>query len=325
MNRLALAPTFATALAARQRIQPFCVRLPLVRLNCASTRPIYLKLENLQPVGSFKIRCGANALLSLSGEQRAAGVVTASAGNFAQGLACAARALEVPVTAIVPDTAARSKLEALRAYGVQIREEPYARWWQLLEEPPAQIDGRAFIHPVSDREVLAGNATLALEILEDLAAAPTVLVPYGGGGLSVGIAAVLKEQRPASRVYACETEAGAPVAAAFAAGHPVEVAFNPNTFVTGMGSRRVLDSMWPLVQRLLDGAVSATLADTAGAIHRLMRLHHVIAEGAGAAPVAAALAGVPGEGPVVCVVSGGHLDPKHIIAILSEPGHVPSA
>lgn len=318
--RMATAPTLPTLddiRAARERLRPFILRTPLVRLNHAGTRPIFLKLENLQPVGSFKIRCGANAVLSRSADQQRAGFATASAGNFAQGLAFAARAIGVPAVAVVPDTAARSKLEALRALGCELVERPYADWWALLEDPPAQFDGRTFVHPVCDPEVLAGNGTIGLEILEDLPDVETVVVPYGGGGLSVGIAACLKAERPGVRVFACETEAGRPVAAAFAAGAPQEVPFNSRTFVTGMGSRRVLDAMWPLVRQVLDGAVEASLAETARAVRLLMERHHVIAEGAGAAPVAAAIKGVPGGGPVVCIVSGGHLDQRHIVEILA--------
>lgn len=314
---------------ARERIKGFALRFPLVRLSHpggspagrAAARPIFLKLENLQPVGSFKIRCGTNALLSCSPDQQARGVATASAGNFAQGLAFAGRQLGVPVTAVVPDTAARSKIEALEGLGARIVVRPYLEWWELLEKPPRELEGRTFIHPVSDPEVIAGNGTLGLEILEDLPDVDCVIAPYGGGGLCVGIASYLKAVRPVSRVYACETEAGRPVAAAFAAGRPQEVSFNSKTFVTGMGSRRVLDSMWPLVQRFLDGAVEVSLAETARAIRLLITHHHVVAEGAGGAPVAAAIKGVPGEGPIVCVVSGGHLDPGHIRAILegAEP------
>lgn len=306
---------------ARERIKGFAQHFPLVRLNYPGQRPIFLKLENLQPVGSFKIRCGANALLQRPPEQRARGVATASAGNFAQGLAFAARQIGVAVTAVVPDTAARSKIEALQRLGAQIVVRPYIEWWKLLEQPPEEFDGKMFIHPVSDPEVIAGNGTIGLEIFEELPNVDCVIVPYGGGGLSVGIAAYLKTMRPSIRVYACETEAGRPVAAAFATGGPQEVPFNSRTFITGMGSRRVLDSMWPLVQRYLDGAVDVSLAETARAIRLLITEHHVIAEGAGAAPVAAAIKGVPGDGPVVCVVSGGHLDPAHICAILggAEP------
>src|SRR5262245_61652849 len=239
---------------ARERIRPYTLRTPLVRLHFDSVRPIFLKLENLQPVGSFKIRCGANALLSRPESERRKGFATASAGNFAQGLAYAARALDLPVTAVVPDTAARSKLDALRALGTQIVVRPYAEWWAMLEQPPAQFAGRVFVHPCCDPAVIAGNATIGVEILEDLPNVDAVIAPYGGGGLSVGIASCLKAQRPGVRVYACETEAGRPVGAAFAAGTPQAVPFDSGSFVTGMGSGRVLDVMWPLVRRLLDGA-----------------------------------------------------------------------
>jgi threonine dehydratase len=307
---------------ARERIRALALRTPLVRLSSEEARPIYMKLENLQPVGSFKIRCGANALLSLSAEERELGVSTASAGNFAQGLAYAARSLHIPVTAVVPDTAAATKIEALEALGADIVRCAYQAWWNLLQNSPTQYRGRKFVHPVNDPAVIAGNGTIGLEILEDLPEVETIIVPYGGGGLAVGIASYVKSIRPGIKVFACETEAGQPVAAAFKAGEPVEVPFNSRTFASGMGSSRVLDCMWPSVRALLEGALCVSLADTAAAIRLLMLKHHIIAEGAAAAPVAAAIQGIAGAGPVVCVVSGGHLNPAHITTILT--GNQPS-
>jgi threonine dehydratase len=192
---------------------------------------IYLKLENLQAIGSFKIRCGANALLARAYEKFAM-VTTGSAGNFAQGLAYAAPELGISVTSIVPDTAAQTKLDALQELGVIIKR-PYLEWWEIMERIDLMRDDPSFIHPVVDTAVLAGNATVGLEILEDLPDVETVFVPFGGGGLSVGIASALHAHKPKAAVYACETEAGTPVAAAFAAGKPVRVKFNAHTFVTG--------------------------------------------------------------------------------------------
>jgi threonine dehydratase len=299
---------------ARQRISGIAVRTPLVRLKQDGPGEIYCKLEQLQPIGSFKIRCGANALLSMPDDVRRDGVVTASAGNFAQGLGYAAKQLGVRVTSVVPDSAAKSKLQALEKLGVALDVRPYADWWRVMEAPGAAGFGANFVHPVMDPAVLAGNATIGLELIEDLPSLATVLVPYGGGGLAVGIAAAVKAHRPDIRVFAVETEAAMPVAAAFAAGEPVTVGMTPS-FVTGMGSRRVLDPMWPLVRTLLDGSVSTTLAETAAAIRLLVELHHVVAEGAGAAPVAAALAGC--DGPTVCIISGGHLDTSHLQTIIA--------
>lgn len=302
--------------AARRRIADLAVRTPLIRLQAGDRDDIFLKLEMLQPIGSFKIRCAANALLS-RGEACRAGVFTASAGNFAQGLAYAGRAHEIPVTTYVPETAARSKIDALERLGASIVALPYDRWWAMLAEPPADP---AFIHPVVETDVLAGNGTIGAEILEDLEDVATVIAPYGGGGLASGIAAALKAGGSPAQVIACETEAGAPLRAALAAGEPVTVPFDAGSFVTGMGGPAVIPAMWPLVRELIGGTALVSLAETAAAVKLLAERHHVIAEGAGAAPVAAAIAGRH-HGPVVCIVSGGHLDAAHLKIILD--GGVP--
>jgi threonine dehydratase len=308
-------PDRAAIDAACERIRDLAVRTPLIRLQGCARDDIYLKLEMLQPVGSFKIRCAANALLS-RGDSCRSGVFTASAGNFAQGLAYAGRARGIPVTSYVPDTAARSKVEALQRLGASVVTLAYDRWWAMLAEPPTEP---AFIHPVMESEVLAGNATIGAEIVEDLPDAATVLAPYGGGGLACGIAAALKAYGSAAAVVASESEAGTPVRAAFAAGEPVTVPFAPS-FITGMGGPTVIPAMWPLVRSLVAGTALVSLAETAAAVRMLAERHHVIAEGAGAAPVAAALAG-DHPGPVVCIVSGGHLDAAHLAIILA--GGVP--
>lgn len=315
MSTLTL-PLLSEVEAARERISGFAIRTPLVRLNCDAPRPIYLKLEMLQPIGSFKIRCAANALLARSEQIRASGIVTASAGNFAQGLGYVASQLGVRVKSLVPESAAQSKLQALERLGVEVERIPYREWWSILENPTAQ-HGASFIHPCADPAVLAGNATIALEILEELEPAE-VFVPYGGGGLLTGIAATLKSQLPGAKAFGVESTAGTPLAAAFAAGKPVPVAFDNATFITGMGSPQVLAPIWPLVRAWVDGAVSVQLADVAAAIRLLIERHHLIAEGAGAVPVAAALARAEGDGPIVCVLSGGHLDTSHLLQILQE-------
>lgn len=302
--------------AASQRIRPLAIRTPLLKLQSDAGVEVFLKLENLQPVGSFKIRCATNALLRRRHVIKD-GASTASAGNFAQGLAYAGRSLGVPVRTYVPETAASSKVQALRRLGAEVIPIAYPEWWAMLAEP---TDDPSFIHPVTDPDVLAGNGTISLEILEELPNVTRVLAPYGGGGLSVGIAAALRAAGSHARVIACETEAGAPLAAAFAAGEPVEIAFNPKTFITGMGGPKVLPAMWPLAKSHIAGTALVSLAQTAAAIRMLVERHHIVAEGAGAAPVAAALA-QPHEGPTVCIVSGGHLDLDHLTAILN--GAVP--
>jgi threonine dehydratase len=296
---------------ARERIAGLALRTPLLRLRAEGAGEIWLKLENLQPVGSFKIRCAANALIRRR-EIAADGVSTASAGNFAQGLAFAGQALGIAVRTYVPDTAARSKLEALERLGAIIEPVAYDRWWAMLASPP---DDPTFIHPVADPDVLAGNGVIGLEILEDLPHVQTVIAPYGGGGLSTGIASALRAAGSRARVIACETEAGAPLRAAFEAGGPVEIDFNPRTFITGMGGPTVIPRMWPLVRDLIAGTALVSLDQTADALRLLVDRHHIVVEGAGAAPVAAALAR-PSDGATVCVLSGGHLDFEHLITIL---------
>jgi threonine dehydratase len=314
------APSLAAVEAARKRIAGWITRTPLVRLQHDGLAKIHLKLELLQPIGSFKIRGAANALLSMPEETRQRGVITASAGNFAQGLGYVANVLGVPTTALVPETTAHSKLHALERLGVTIERRPYAQWWSILQNPAAHGFDERFVHPCADTAVMTGNGTIAMEILEEINPL-AVLVPYGGGGLAAGIGAVIKARTPSARVLAAESEAGTPVAAAFAAGKPVVVPFDKDTFITGMGSSQVLPIMWPLVSQLLDGAVTASLEAIAAAIRLIVERHHVVAEGAGAAPVAAALAGAAGPGPIVCIVSGGHLDTRHLITILK--GGVP--
>lgn len=309
-------PALAEIEAARERIAGIADPTPLVRLQADGRADIHLKLETLQPVGSFKVRCAANALLRRV-EAGARDVSTASAGNFAQGLAYAGRERGVKVTAYVPETAAESKLDGLRRLGAAIVALPYDRWWAMLAEGS---DDAGFIHPVADPDVLAGNGTIGLELLDarpDLAA---VIVPYGGGGLISGIAAALKARGSNARVIACETEAGAPLRAALAAGRPVTIPFDSGSFVTGMGGPAVIPAMWPHVRALVDDTALVSLAETAAAVRLLVERHHLIAEGAGAAPVAAALARQQ-AGPVACIVSGGHLDPGHLVAILG--GAVP--
>lgn len=317
MTQLAV-PSLADIEAARSRIRDLAVRTPLLRLRNDDGPEIWLKPEQLQPVGSFKLRCGANAVLSLPESVRRERVFTASAGNFAQGVGYACRQLGVPVTAIVPDTAAASKLAGLERLGVTIDRRPLAEWWHVMEHSDEHGFGENFLHPVMHPAVLAGNGTIGLELFEDLPSMSTVLVPYGGGGLAVGIAAAVKAKGAGIKVYAVETDACRPVAAAFDAGHPVEVEMK-QSFITGMGSKRVLDPMWPLVRQLLDGSAGTTLAATAAAIKLLVERHHLVTEGAGAAPVAAALA--RSDGPIVCILSGGHLDAGPLKQILD--GQVP--
>jgi threonine dehydratase len=310
------APTLAEVRAAQERLAGVAVRTPLLRLHVEDAPgEIYLKLETLQPIGSFKLRGAGNAMALAGRERLAAGVYTASAGNMAQGVAWRARALGVRATAIVPDHAPEAKLSALVRLGAAVEKVPFDRWWQLLVEGGDPGRGGVFIHPVCDRGVMAGNGTIGLEILEDLSDVETVLVPYGGGGLSCGIAAALRGSGSRARVMACEVDTAAPLTAALAAGGPVPTAYTPS-FVDGIGGKTVLAEMWPLASRLLDGAIAVGLADVAAAVRLLVERAHVVAEGAGAASVAAALSGRAGRGRTVCVVSGGNIDTRVLARIL---------
>jgi threonine dehydratase len=287
-----------------------------VPLRRAGDGEIHLKLECLQPVGSFKIRGAANAILRLPPERIASGVWTASAGNMAQGVAWCARRLGVPCAVVVPDGAPRAKLDAVERLGARTIAVPFQRWWRVLVEGSYPgLEGR-FVHPFADADVLAGNGTIGLEILEDLPDCDAILVPWGGGGLSCGIASAVREISPATRVIACEVETAAPLVAAFAAGAPVSVERRPS-FVDGIGSSAVLEEMWTLARGLLAGAMAVPLDEVAAAIRRLASSARVIAEGAGAAAVAAALGPHAPRGRIACVVSGGHIDAAVLAKILT--------
>ncbi len=256
--------------------------------------------------------------MSLAGrEALARGVWTASAGNMAQGVAWNARRLGIPCTVVVPDHAPQTKLAAIERLGGRVVKLPFARWWNVIvEHEYPGIEG-LFIHPVADRAVIAGNGTIGLEILEDLPDVDAVLVPWGGGGLSCGIASAMRALRSATRVFACEVETAAPLSASLEAGEPVAVDYTPS-FVDGIGGRSLLPEMWPLAKALVDAALVVSLEEVAAAVRLLVERAHVVAEGAGATPVAAALR-EPRSGKIVCVVSGGNIEPSTLASILA-PG-----
>ena len=311
-------PTLADVEEARRRIAGAAIRTPLVRLNFREApAEIYLKLENLQPIGSFKIRGAANAMARLGREALAEGVLTASAGNMAQGVAWRARELGVPCTVVAPETAPETKVRAVERLGGRVIKVPFEEWWDVFERRAyAGVDAH-FIHAFDDPDVMAGNATIALEILEDLGDVDAVVIPWGGGGLACGVAAAMRELRPACRVYAAEVETAAPLAASLAAGSPQQVAYRPS-FVDGIGGRGVFPSMFEHALALLDGSLVAGLGQVAAALRLLAERNRVIAEGAGACPVACALEGAAGAGKVVCVVSGGNIDLAKLCAVLTE-------
>jgi threonine dehydratase len=304
--------------AARERIAGSAIRTPLVRLNVdGAPAEIYLKLENLQPIGSFKLRGAGNAIGLASPEQLAKGVYTASAGNMAQGVAWNARRLGLSCTVIVPDHAPETKLAAIERLGGKFIKVPFDEWWQVLVTHHYPGMEGFFVHPVSDPAVMAGNGTIGLEILEDLPDVDTILVPYGGGGLSCGIASAVRALKPDTKIYACEVETSAAFAAALVVGQITKIDYQPS-FVDGIGSGSVLADMWDRVRTLLDGSLVLTLAAVAEAVRLLAERNRVIAEGAGATPVAAALAGKAGGGKIVCVVSGGNIDFEKLVKIFKR-------
>jgi threonine dehydratase len=302
--------------AARARIAGAALRTPLVRLNVEDApAEIFLKLENLQPIGAFKIRGASNALALAPPERLARGVWTASAGNMAQGVAWQARRLGLQCTVVAPDHAPETKLAAIARLGGRVVKAPFAEWFEILRTHVyAGMDG-FFVHPVSDPAVMAGNGTIGLEILEDLPDVDAIVIPYGGGGLSCGIASAVRAVKPDTRIFACEVETAAPFAASLAAGSPQTVPYTPS-FVDGIGSPFVLPEIWPLARRLLDGSLVMALAQVAAAVRLLVERNRVVAEGAGATSVAAALAGGAGSGRVACVISGGNIDATRLATIL---------
>jgi threonine dehydratase len=248
-------------------------------------------------------------------ERLAEGVYTASAGNMAQGVAWTAREMGVACSVVVPDNAPSTKIRAVERLGARIVKLPFEAWWRVLVEHRLEGMRGVFLHPVSDRAVMAGNGTIGLEILEDLPDVDTILVPYGGGGLSCGIAAGARALTPAVRVFACEVETAAPLAASLAAGGPRSIRHTPS-FVDGIGGMSLLEEMWPLASTLLAGSLVAPLREVASAVRTLVERNRVVAEGAGATAVAAALGGqAPGK-KIVCVVSGGNIDAEKLGKIL---------
>ena len=299
--------TAAQAREARGNIASVAVRTPLVRFNGDASANLYLKLENLQPIGSFKIRGAANVMARTPREQLPRGVLTASAGNMAQGVAFCARQIGVSATIIAPETAPATKTRAVERMGGRVIKVPFAEWWRTFETRSYPGIDATFIHAFDDPDVMAGNGTIALELLEDLPDLDAVVIPWGGGGLSCGIAAVLRELAPRVRIYAAETETGAPFSASLSAGEPREVEYQ-RSFVDGIGSKMVFPSMFELGRKLLDGSLVVTLAEAAAAMKMVAERNRVILEGAAACAVAAGMSGRAGSGKVVAIASGGNID-----------------
>jgi threonine dehydratase len=300
---------------AREVLDGVAIRTPLVRLDVEAGPEIWLKLELLQPVRSFKIRGAGNAVLQASDADLAGGVLTASAGNMAQGVAYAARLRGVPATIVVPEHAPQTKIDAIERYGGRVIKVPYDEWWNVLVSGRYEGATGLFVHPVDDDRVMAGNGTIGLELLEQCPDFDAVVVPYGGGGLLTGVASAVKAERPSVRFYAAEPETGAPVAATLAAGTPTDVDYTPS-FVDGSGSRALIPRVWEQASQLLDGGFALPLTEVADAVRLVAERTRVIAEGAGALSVAVALSGRVQAKKIVCIVSGGNIDPAVLSRIL---------
>src|SRR5580704_9543718 len=301
--------------AARRNIASVALRTPLVRCytDCYAERyadspaELYLKLENLQPIGSFKIRGAANVMALTPHDRLQRGVLTASAGNMAQGVAFCARRMGIPATIVAPDTAPATKIRAVERLGGRVIQVPFAEWWNTFETRAYPGIDATFIHAFDDLDVMAGNGVIALELLEDISDLDAVVIPWGGGGLACGIAAVLRARAPHIRIYAAEVETAAPLAAALAAGEPRTVDYRPS-FVDGIGSKTVFRNMFEHAQKLLDGSLVITLAEAAQAMKLAAERNRIVVEGAAACAIAAALSGRAGPGKVAAIVFGRNID-----------------
>lgn len=305
--------------AAARMLHPTVIRSPLLQGEAQDHRQVRLKAENLQPLGSFKIRGGSVVLGMLANQDLERGVATASAGNFAQGLGLAARHAGVPVTVHVPDTAAGVKLAATEALGATIVRHSFSDWWGIMSSRETGRDDGVFIHPVCEAGVILGNATIGLELAEQWPELDTVVVPFGGGGLITGIALAFRALQRPVRVVACEAETSTPLASALSAGRPTRVERRPS-FIDGIGSTGVLEDMWPLLEELVDDVIVVSLTDAQRALCRLAIRDHLVVEGAGAVAAAAAASARSGGRNVAAVLSGGNIDQAVLCSILSDTG-----
>jgi threonine dehydratase len=295
--------------SARERIRNTILRTPLVRLRYAeSGHPVYLKLENLQPINAFKLRGAANAVALLSDADRAKGVWTISAGNAGQGVAYAAREAGIPCTVVVIETAPDTKVERMRALGARLVKAPFDACWRAMEarEFPG-VEG-VFVHPFDDHDFIAGNASVGLEIVEDLPDVKCVIAAIGGGGLVAGIGYALRAIKPDAKILGAEPETAAPAALSFSKRSPQEFEGWSASFVDGAGGKSIFPRMWERLREVVDGSIVVSLDETRQAMRLVAEKLRVIAEGAGALAVAAAISGKAGEGPIVAVVSGGNID-----------------
>src|SRR5881409_1955016 len=302
---------------ARKRIAKTIVRTPLVRLELGPEFPdIRLKLENLQPINAYKLRGAANAVAMLSQADRKRGVWTISAGNAGQGVAYAARAAGVPCTVVVVETAPQSKLERIKALGAKLIPVPYEIAWKALDERSFPgVDG-TFIHPFDDDNFIAGHGTMGLEILEDAPDVAAVIASIGGGGLITGVGSAIKALKPQVKIFGVEPETATPAALSFEKGSPQVFPNWKASFVDGAGGQSMFPRMWERMRPVVDGCLVVTLEETKNAMRFLAEKARIISEGAGALPVAAALSGRVGKGPIVAIVSGGNIDMKKFCELI---------
>ncbi len=294
---------------ARLRIAQMIMRTPLVRLELGPGYPdIRLKLENLQPIGSYKLRGAANAVAMLPEPERRPGVWTVSAGNAGQGVAYAARRAGVPCTVVVLETAPAAKIDRMKALGAILVPVSHDVAWKVMEERSYPGVVGTFVHPFDEHNFIAGHGTLGLEILEEAPDAVAVIAAVGGGGLITGVGSAIKALKPEIRIWSVEPETAAPAARSFAAGSAQEFPGWKASFVDGAGGPRVFPRMWERMKPLVDGCIVVTLEQTRQAMRLMAEKAHVISEGAGALSLAAALTGKAGDGPIVAIVSGGNID-----------------
>ena len=293
---------------ARERIAETVLRTPLVKLDCGGSREIHLKLENLQPTNAYKIRGGANAVASLSDEERARGVWTISAGNAGQGVAYAAREFGVPCSVVAIETAPQTKLDRMRALGATIVPVSYEEAWVAAESHSYEGMDGTFVHPFDNHDFIAGHGTMGLEIVEDLPGIRTLIAAIGGGGLITGVGSAVKALKPDVKVLGAEPETAAPYAYSLEHGGPQRLPDWQASFVDGAGGKSVTERMWQRMQPVVDGAITVTLDQVRDAMRLMAEKARVVSEGAGALALAAALSDDTLEGPIVCVVSGGNID-----------------
>ncbi len=307
---------------ARERIARTIVRTPLIKLELGQGFPdVRLKLENLQPINAYKLRGAANAVALLSESERKRGVWTISAGNAGQGVAYAARQAGVPASVVAIETAPQAKIDRMRALGAKLFPVPYEVAWQALEERSFPgVDG-AFVHPFDDHNFIAGHATMGLEILEDEPETTAVVASIGGGGLITGVGSAMKALKPQIKVIGVEPETAAPAALSFAKGSPQVFEKWQASFVDGAGGQSVFPRMWERMKPLVDDYLVVTLEETKQAMRLMAEKARVISEGAGAMPLAAALKNKIGDGPIVCIVSGGNIDLQKFADLIGACAH----